>query len=72
MIIEYRYSFEVFGQNLPGLHLGIRELLILPGDSGQLISRNRLSRGDDLTLVGTYREYIPTVDGSRGDVFRRP
>lgn len=31
-------SLHMRCQDLPGLHLGIRELLILPGDLGQLIS----------------------------------
>lgn len=37
-LAEVGYTLEMFGQNLPGLHLGIRELLVLPGDFGQLIS----------------------------------
>ena len=27
-------SFEMLSQNLPGLHLGIGELLVCPGDFG--------------------------------------
>ena len=37
-LAEVGYTLEMIGQNLPGLHLGIRELLKLPGDFGQLIS----------------------------------
>ena len=64
-------GLEMFGQNLPGLHLGIRELLILPGDLGQLISSGSLSRRDDLVLEGTDGENIAAVDVPRGDILSR-
>ena len=67
---EIRSGLEMRCQNLPGLHLGIRELLVLPGDPGQLISCGSLSRSADLALIGTYREYIPALNISRSHVFR--
>ena len=63
-------SLHMRCQDLPGLHLGIRELLILPGDLGQLISCGSLSRSADLALIGSDGEDVAALDVPRGDILR--
>ena len=65
-----RRSLHMRCQDFPGLHLGIRELLILPGDLGQLISCGSLGRRYDLALEGPDGEDIAPVDVPRSDILR--
>ena len=67
---EIRSGLEMRCQNLPGLHLGIRELLVFPGDPGQLISCGSLSRSADLALIGPDGEDVAALDVPRGDILR--
>ena len=69
-IADGRRSLHMRCQDLPGLHLGIRELLVFPGDPGQLISCGSLSRSADLALIGPDGEDVAALDVPRGDILR--
>ena len=59
-------------QNSPGIHLGIGELLISPGNLGELVSFDCLSRSDYPVMFGADRKNVPAIYVSSSDLLCGP